>query len=75
MRANCGRAREPLLGRGTLRARQHAEHKLGGEQFVVGHMVGHVAHCSRQLLSLIIARRIQLFMVPSGTLMRAARSS
>ena len=65
------------LRRRAIGARQHAERIFGGEQFVVGQgaMVAGVAHCSRQLFSLIMARRIQLFMVPSGTLMRAAKSS
>ena len=70
-------ARGPLGGSGALRAGQHAERMLRREQFVVRHagMVVHVAHCSRQALSLIIARRIQLFMVPSGTFVRSASSS
>ena len=36
-------------------------------------MVECVAHCSRHAFSLIMARRIQLFMVPSGTFMRVGQ--
>ncbi len=70
-------ARNAPLGGGAIRARQHAERIFGREQFVLGHaaMVDNVGHCSRQAFNLIIARRIQLFIVPSGTLMRAASSS
>ena len=82
MRAKLRVALQQPLGRRAIGARQHAEGVFGGEQLVLGQIfkrfaaiVVGVAHCSRQLLSLIIARRIQLFMVPSGTLMRAARSS
>ena len=77
MRAKLRSRSSSLCGRRAIGARQHAERVFGGEQFVVGQgaMVVGVAHCSRQLFSLIMARRIQLFMVPSGTLMRAAKSS
>ena len=70
-------ARSALFGRAPLGAGQHAERVLCGEQLVVRQtaMVECVAHCSRQAFNLIIARRIQLFMVPSGTVMRAASSS
>ena len=66
-----------LFGGRSLSAFEHAQRELGREQFVLGQavMVQGVAHCSRQAFSLIIARRIQLFIVPSGTFMRLARSS
>ena len=56
-------ALHPLLGRGALGAGQHAKRVFGGEQLVLGRSrYGRgVAHCSRQLLSLIMARLIQLF--------------
>ena len=62
---------------GTRVAIEHTEGVFGGEQLVLGKtaMVEGLAHRSRHAFSLIIARRIQLFMVPSGTLMRAASSS
>ena len=49
----------------------------GGEQLVARQIavVVDVAHCSRQLFNLSIARLIQLFIVPSGTFMRSASSS
>ena len=70
-------ARNALFGRGPFGAGKHAKRVLSGEQLVVRQtaMVECVAHCSRHAFSLIIARRIQLFMVPSGTVMRAASSS
>src|SRR5580658_5053749 len=66
----------PLRG-GAVRAGQHAECVFGGEQFVAGQIavVVDVAHFSRQLFNLSIARLIQLFIVPSGTFMRSANSS
>ena len=68
-------ARDALLGCRAIRACQHAKRILGGEQFVLGQapVVKGVAHCSRQAFSLISARRIQLFMVPSGTSMRCGQ--
>ena len=70
-------ARNALFGRGPVDAVEHAQRILGCEQFVFGQaaMVEGVAHCSRHAFSLNMARRIQLFMVPSGTFMRVARSS
>ena len=70
-------ARDARFRSRAFGACQHAERNLGGEQFVLGQsaMVGRVAHCSRHAFNLIIARRIQLFIVPSGTFMRCARSS
>src|SRR5215510_1290378 len=66
-----------LLGGGSVDAVEHAQRILGREQFVFGQagMVECIAHCSRHAFSLNMARRIQLFIVPSGTLMRVARSS
>ena len=59
-----------------LRA-QHAQHVFGGDQVAaVGRTYGVVlAHASRQALSFNRPRLIQLFIVPSGTLMRSASSS
>ena len=69
--------RDTPLRSGALGRRQDAKGIFGGEPFVLGHagMVEGIAHCCKQALSLIIARRIQLFMVPSGTVMRSASSS
>src|SRR6187551_3790723 len=69
--------RNALFGRGAIQAVEHAQRVLSREQFVFGQaaMVECVAHCSRHAFSLNMARRIQLFMVPSGTFMRVARSS
>src|SRR5262249_14677435 len=70
-------ASDALRGGGAFRASQHAERILGCKQFVRGKLlvVVDVGHCSRQTFNLIIARRIQLFMVPKGTFMRSASSS
>ena len=56
---------------------EHAQHVFGGNEVAaVGRAYGVVvAHPSRQALSFNSPRRIQLFIVPSGTLMRAASSS
>src|SRR6185312_9923 len=72
-----GLARDAPLGVGALRPGQNAECVFGRNELVLGEavMIRAVAHCSRQVLSLIIARLIQLFIVPSGTLIRAASSS
>ena len=66
-----------LLGGRSLGTFEHAQREFSREQFVLGQavMVQDVTHCSRQTFSLIIARRIQLFIVPCGTFMRLARSS
>ena len=76
-RGEGGLARQALLGRGALGPVEHAERIFGGEQFVVRQraMVEGLAHRSRHAFSLIIARLIQLFIVPSGTFMRVANSS
>src|ERR1700761_5627646 len=72
-----GLACKPPLGVGPPGARQHAKRVFSGDQFVVvrSAMVVDVAHCSRQAFSLIMARRMVLLMVPSGTAMRVASSS
>ena len=61
----------PLLGA------EHAQHVFGGNEIATGGRIHGVvgAHASRQVLSFSSPRRIQLFMVPSGTLIRVASSS
>src|SRR4029077_13138104 len=73
-----GLALDALRDRAALARVEHAEHVLAGDDRIaalgrVG-MVG-LAHRSRQVLSFINPRRIQLFMVPSGTSMRWASCS
>jgi hypothetical protein len=61
----------PLLGP------EYAEHIFGGDELAAVCRVDGVvvAHRSRQALSFNRARRIQLFIVPSGTFVRAANCS
>ncbi len=61
----------PLLGP------EHAQHVFGGVELAAVCRVDGVvvAHRSRQALSFNRARRIQLFIVPSGTFIRAANCS
>src|SRR3954453_11808996 len=70
-----GLALEALRGGAALARVEHAEDVFAGDDRVAALgrvvMVG-LAHCSRQVLSFISPRRIQLFMVPSGTSMRWA---
>ena len=51
---------------------EHAERVFRAAQF--GIVIGRRIHCSRHTFSCIRLRRIQLFMVPSGTRSRAASS-
>ena len=69
--------RQALLRLAALGRAEDAEHVFGRDQLVAfllndGAIVG---HRSRQSLSFSKPRRIQLFMVPSGTFMRSASSS
>ena len=77
-RANKGSLGHARLDLAPLLGAEHAEDVFGREHaaFVLGcDMVDVVAHASRQVLSFNSPRRIQLFIVPSGTLMRSASCS
>src|ERR1700704_371096 len=69
--------RQPALDLAPLLRAKHTQYVFGGDQIATGSRIYGVvrAHASRQALSFNSPRRIQLFMVPSGTLMRAASSS
>src|SRR5579883_1357722 len=68
---------EAPLHLASLDRAQHAEHILGRGELLAFRLqfVAVVGHRSRQSLSFIRPRLIQLFMVPSGTRMRSASSS
>ena len=64
------------LGGAPLLGAEHAEHIFGrGQAHTLTVFFAGVAHRSRHALSLASPRLIQLFMVPSGTPARSARSS
>ena len=69
--------RQAALDLAPLLGPEHAQHIFSGDELAaVGRVDGVVvAHRSRQALSFNSPRRIQLFIVPSGTFMRAAKSS
>ena len=69
--------REASFDLAPLLRAEHAQHVFSGNELAtVGRIYGVVlAHPSRQALSFNNPRLIQLFIVPSGTLMRAASSS
>ncbi len=64
--------RETPFDFASLHCTEHAQYVFGGNEIaVVRRIYGVVlAHPSRQALSFNSPRLIQLFMVPSGTLMR-----
>ena len=67
-----------FLDRAPFLGAEHTKDVFGREHaaFVLRcDMVDVVAHASRQVLSFNSPRRIQLFIVPSGTLMRSASCS
>lgn len=60
----------------TLLALKQPQRQLGGCDIgVIADRDRILAHCSRHSLSFISPRRTQLFIVPSGTCSRSARSA
>src|SRR5262245_11654217 len=69
--------RQAALDLAPLVGSEHAQHIFSGDELAAVRRVNGVvvAHRSRQALSFNNPRRIQLFIVPRGTFMRAANSS
>ncbi len=64
------------LQRGAFGGIEHAERVFSAAQIVVARIagLGWRVHCSRQVFSCMRLRRIQLFIVPSGTARHCASS-
>ena len=72
-----GLCRRPGTGRSLVLRGENPQGKLArkGQIFVQTAVFGVIGHDSRHILSRIMPRRIQLFIVPNGTFSRAARAS